>query len=78
MGDDERDHTARETPPEHDEWHIIWRAVDRANKSWIITGPIHAVVTNWKALLVIGALVLWLNSPKVIAVLAELIPGAKP
>ena len=77
MGDDD-DISTRKNAPDQKEWPTVWRAVDRANKSWLITGPIHAVVTNWKALGVIGVLVLWLNSPKVIAAVAALLPGATP
>ena len=78
MGDEEIDYTTRKTPPEPHEWQMIWIAIDRANKTWPITGPIHAVKSNWKALGVIGVLLLWINSPKVIAALAALIPGATP
>ena len=78
MGDDEIDHTTRKTPPEPKEWQMIWIAVDRSNKTWTITGPIHAVKSNWKALVATGLFVLWLNSPKVLAALAALIPGATP
>ena len=52
----------RKTPPETDsEWQGIWKAIEKAEKSWIIVGPIYAVVTNWKALVIIGGIVLFVN-----------------
>ena len=69
MGDD-KDPTQRSSQPEPDEWGFLWKAADRSNKSWLITGPIYAVVSNWKALAAIGAIVIWWNSPKVTAAIA--------
>lgn len=62
----------RETPPEDHEWPGIWRALDRANKSWIVTGPIHAAVTNWKAFAIIMGIVVWINRPEIVAAIRTL------
>ena len=70
---DDKDPTHRSTPPQDDEWGFLWKAADRANKAWLITGPIYAVASNWKALAAIGAIVVWWNSPKAAAVIAALI-----
>ena len=66
-GDDKR--FQRSTPPTKDEWADIWDAVEKANKAWLIIGPIHAVVTNWRALLIVAVVVLWLNNPKILEAL---------
>jgi hypothetical protein len=40
----------RKTPPESDEdWEAFWKAVDQSNKSWVVVGPVYAIVANWKA-----------------------------
>lgn len=62
-------YNGRKTPPEEDDWLHIWDGIDKAHKSWIITGPLHAVVSNWKALLVIFAILMTLNGPEIIDVL---------
>ena len=67
----------RNTPPEEDEWPDVWDAIDKANMSWIITGPIHAVVSNWKALVVIAGVIVWLNNDRIIEAIATII-GAAP
>lgn len=49
MADDDIN-TYRKTPPESpEEWQMVWRAVDRANKSWIVTGPMSAFAEYRKA-----------------------------
>lgn len=72
-----KDPFGRKNPPEEEEWPRIWRAVERSELAWIIVGPIHAVVSNWKALVVIAGVVVWLNSPKIIAALTALL-GVSP
>jgi len=64
----------RKTPPEDEkDWAYIWTAVDRANKSWIVTGPIHSIVVNWKAYVVIAGVIIAINSPKIIEALKMLV-----
>lgn len=58
-------------PDDDDDWLHIWDGVDKAHKSWIVTGPIHAVVSNWKALAVIGAALMALNGPEIIEILQQ-------
>ena len=66
----------RTAPPKNnDEWAHIFEGVDKAHKGWLVTGPIHAVVSNWKALVVILGIFTWFNIPKLSAVLA-IITGA--
>lgn len=73
MGRDEdniaANHDAPETP---DEWRTIRSGVDKAHKTWVIIGPIHAVVNNWKALVLVVAVVIYLNRPDIISALRVL------
>lgn len=66
----------RRDPPKEDEWHHIWQAIDKAHKGWVVTGPIYAAVTNWKAWLAITAFIVWMNRPEIIAALSVLIGGS--
>lgn len=72
MADD--DYTTRKSPPEEHEWPHIWRGIDRAHKSWLITGPLYAAVTNWKAWAIIAAIVAAFNSPE-IASIVQIVRG---
>ena len=73
MGREEDDIAANHNPPKTpDEWRAIRSGVDKAHKSWVIVGPIHAVVTNWRALALILAIVLYLNRPDIVAALRVL------
>lgn len=62
-------------PKTPDEWRAIRSGVDKAHKAWTIVGPIHAVVANWKALILILAVVLYLNRPGIIEALRVLAGG---
>jgi hypothetical protein len=72
MGDDKLK-TGRGTPPEDNEWQGVWDALEKAEKGWIITGPIHAVVSNWRALCVIGAVIGFINRADIMAALEVLL-----
>lgn len=61
----------RKTPPEEHEWAGIWDALEKADKGWIVTGPIHAVVSNWKALCVIAAIIVFINGPEIMAIINQ-------
>lgn len=65
----------RDRPPKDDEWTGIWSAVEKAEKSWIITGPIYAVVSNWRALVVIAGVIVFINKDAVQAFLALALGG---
>ena len=69
----EKDPFRRKDPPEEHEWQRIWKAVERSEMSWLVVGPIHAVVSNWKALLVIAGAIVWINSPEIVAALATIL-----
>jgi len=72
MGGDKDDFQRRTTPPTKEEWPDVWDAVEKARKTWLITGPLHAVVTNWRALIIVAVVVIWLNNPKLIAFLQSI------
>lgn len=67
--------TGRKTPPEDHEWHGIWDALDKANKGWLITAPFHAVVTNWKAIVIVAALIVYINSEELLTFLKSILFG---
>ena len=67
----------RERKPNDDEWAWIWDANDKAHKTWLIVGPIHAAVTNWRALIVIGGVLAWIKGPDILMLIRSLIEGAK-
>jgi hypothetical protein len=74
MADDD-DKYGRKDPPEPHEWVYIWRSLEKSDKGWIITGPIWAVVKNWKALAVIAGVLFMLNQPE-FAALVKMTFGA--
>jgi hypothetical protein len=72
------DPTERKTPPESsDEWAFLWRGAERANEAWIVTGPVVAVIRNWKAWAIGLAFFLWINRPDILAALTTIM-GGKP
>lgn len=72
------DYGRRKTPPENEEEHAyLWDSADKAQKAWRITGPVYAVVSNWKAGVAVIAFVVWLNSPEVVPALKALLGVAK-
>lgn len=73
MGEDEDKIAASHEPPQTgEEWRVIRDGVDKSHKAWLIVGPIHAVVTNWKAILVVVFVIAWLNNPRILAAIAEI------
>jgi hypothetical protein len=72
MAGDEHDLQRRTTPPTKEEWPRVWDAVEKAHKGWPIISPFHAVVTNWRALLIVAVVVLWINNPKLLAFLESI------
>jgi hypothetical protein len=67
------DQTTRETPAkDEDDWQSIWKAVERSEKLWWLIGPLHAVVSSWKAILAVVALVAWLSRDDIRAALIVL------
>lgn len=67
------DRNTRGTPPEtKEDWQYIWLNSDRSDKMWIIVGPIYAIFYYWRAFVVIGFLILSLNSPRIIAAIEAL------
>jgi len=49
--------------------------IDQMQKIWPIFGPIVAVVTNFKALVIILAVILWFQNPKIVAFFQSLMEG---
>ena len=78
MGKDEDVIAANdEEPKSPEEWRVIRAGVDKSHKAWIIVGPIHAVVTNWKALAIVAGAVVYFNRPDIVAALGVLMGAGK-
>jgi len=74
VGRDEDNIAANDEAPRNaEEWRVIRAGVDKAHKSWVVVGPIHAVVTNWRALIVILVGAAWLNRPGIQEALQALV-----
>lgn len=69
--------TGRQTPPDDDEWPGVWDALDKARKSWVIVGPVHAFISNWKAVVVAFVVIAWISRPEIIGAL-QVLGGAAP
>lgn len=67
----------RRTPPDDDEWPGVWAALEKAEKGWLITGPVHAVVSNWKAIAVVLAVIAWFSKPEIIAAFRIIVGGGQ-
>jgi len=75
MADDDL-HTYRKTPPESDEdWQRLHRAMSRADKAWIVTGPASAFAENRKAW-AFGLVLFLLLRRNELPALFEMITGA--
>ena len=59
----------RTRAPHEKEWPSVWEALERANKTWVITAPIVAIVSNWRAIAVVAAITLALNGQQILAIL---------
>lgn len=64
-------------PEDEDGWAYIWDGAAKAKMAWSIIGPVHAVVSNWKALAAIGLLLAWLNKPEIANALATIFGARK-
>lgn len=72
------DYGRRKTPPETEDEHAyMWEAADKAHKSWKITGPFHAAVTNWKGWVTIVAIFGVVNSNKILTAIIEFLEKMK-
>ncbi len=72
MGDEDEIGERSTAPKGPDEWKIVWRGVTRANRAWIIIGPIYAVMSNLKAIAFVLLLILYINRPEILAAIEAL------
>ena len=73
MTKDDDDRSLRNTPAEHDDdWRDIWQSVDRSRKTWWLIGPVHAVVSNWKAIAIVAAAIVYFSRDDIRAAIAVL------
>ena len=73
MADDDLDIHRREPPETETEWQRLHRAAYRADQTWLISRPIVAVVTNWRALAIIAAVLVWVNKPEIVGAIQVLL-----
>lgn len=77
MPEDDLRHFPKGPPETDEEWQRLHRAAYRSDRSWIVTGPQVAFVTNWKAWIFAISMLLLLRRSEVLAVLDMLAGGAK-
>ena len=53
------------------------RAAYRADQTWLISRPIVAIVSNWKALVIALVVIAWLNRPEIMEALQVIAGVAK-
>lgn len=73
--------TGRRTPPEEDEWPDIYARLDMVPKIWVIVGPFWAIFSNWKAICIVGsiimAIVVMARGPELTDLLLAFLGGGK-
>lgn len=68
----------RKTPAKsHEDWSYIWNGAEKAHKAWLIVGPLHAVLANWKAIIFVLLLILYINKPEILRAIETLLGGAE-
>ena len=77
MNNEDYRHYPKVPPETEEDWQRLHQAAERANKTWIVTGPMVAFVTNWKAWLVMLGFVALMRRSEVIAVVDLLTGVAK-
>ena len=77
MADDDLGIHHKEPPDTPESWQRLHRAAWRADQTWLISRPIVAVVSNWKALAAIVVILAWINRPEIIAAIKTIV-GAMP
>jgi hypothetical protein len=75
--DDDLRHFPKVPPESEEDWQRLHRAMFRADRSWIVTGPQVAFVTNWKAWIFGLSMLALMRRSEVVAVIDMLTGGAK-
>lgn len=75
MSDDEKIKGWPAEPPE--DFSRMHRAIDRIDRSWVILGPMDAIVSNWKAWAMAVAVYGFFRGSEVVAFLDGLV-GVAP
>ena len=69
--------SSRKTPPEDEEWEKLWPILDLTHRSRFFLKPLVAFKENVVAWAVAVVVILYLNSPSIIAALQALLTGWK-
>lgn len=75
MADDDLRHFPKGPPETEEDWQRFHRAMYRSDRSWIVTGPQVAFVTNWKAWIFGLSMLILLQRSEVVA-LVDMLTGA--
>ncbi len=77
MSDDENP-ADRKTPAKtQEDWSYLWNGAEKSEKMWVIVGPLHAVFANWKAIVFVLLLVLYINKPEILKAIETLLGGGE-
>lgn len=64
---DKKDPLHNVTRPETDaHWDAIIEGAKKAHKTWVVSGPLVAIVTYWKAFMVMGGAIVAMNAEQII------------
>jgi len=63
--DDDEIAASGAAPVTEKEWRSIRSAADKSHKMWVVVGPVHAVVVNYRAAVMVVAAVAAASSPAV-------------
>ncbi len=59
------------------DWKFIWDGAEKSHKAWVIIGPLHAVLANWKAIVFVLLLILYINKPEILKAIETLLGGGE-
>ena len=77
MGENDENAADRKTPAKTPgDWDYLWNGAEKAHKAWLIVGPLHAVLANWKAIIFVLLLILYINKPEILTAIETLLGGA--
>lgn len=77
MPDDDLRHFPKTAPESEEDWQRLHRAAYRSDRTWIVTAPMVAFVTNWKAWVFALSLIALLRRSEFAAILDMLSGGSK-
>jgi hypothetical protein len=75
---DEENPADRVTPAKtQSDWKFIWDGAEKSHKTWVIIGPLHSVLVNWKAIVFVLLLILYINKPEILKAIETILGGGE-